>query len=244
MTRMARLAGYFEVEFLDHHYSLQDLIVYAVEQLIRLAGVDWPALMAERIVATQGAVRALDEAMADQVIRTGLQKGRTAAKRAFRRALPGVVRRIHAAVVAAFGAPSRELAECFPAGRMAFQNATEKELGERLAALVAALGAHASALPPGTLADAAGLRAAWAALCEDARGARGTRTTGARTRQALRRALAVELHRNVLTLSILHPGDRAKGAYYCPQEKLDGRGVGRRSAGQAKVPAAGTDGHE
>ena len=182
-----------------------------------------PAIIAPRISATQDAMSSLDDLMADNTIKLGLQKGQTAAKKAFRAALPSTLTRIHAAIVAAFGDPSKEVTECFPAGRTAFSKSTDEQLNDYLKALSTGATAHATALPAATVANAAGLLATWEALFTGLKTAKGTKRSVERTRQDLRRALAIELHINVCTLSILYPGDMDKAAYFCPTEKLDGR---------------------
>ena len=220
---MIPLTRYFEVEFLDPRYSFQDLFAYGSEQIIRLAGSDLPAVIAERIAATQAAMTALDDAMANNTIKIGLQKGQTAAKAAFRASLPVALKRIYGAVLAAFGEPSAALAECFPSGRGVFHRATDEQVDDYLAALSVATAAHAAGLPAATVADAAGLLGTWTALFGAAKSAKGSKKTVERSRQELRRALALELYRNVLTLGLLFPGDLDKAAFFCPQDKLDGR---------------------
>ena len=220
---MSPLTRYFEVEFLNPKYSYQDLFTYGSEQIVRLAGGDMPALIAPRITATQDAMSSLNELMADNTVKIGLQKGQTAAKNAFRASLPAALGRIYGAVLAGFGDPSAVMTECFPSGRGVFNKATDEQMDDYLGALNIGVSAHAAALPPATVTAASGLLATWTALFQGLKTAKGSKKTVERTRQELRRGLAIELHINVCTLSLLYPGDLDKGAYYCPQDKLDGR---------------------
>jgi hypothetical protein len=220
---MRPLTRYFEVEFLNPRYSFQDLFTYGSEQIVRLAGGDMPALIAPRITATQDAMSSLDDLMADNTIKIGLQKGKTAAKDAFRASLPAALGRIYGAVLAGFGDPSAVMVECFPSGRAVFSKATDEQLNDYLAALSAGVTAHATGLTPATVTAASGLLATWTALFQGLKSAKGSKKSVERTRQDLRRALAIELHINVCTLSLLYPGDLDKAAYFCPQDKLDGR---------------------
>ena len=107
---------------------------------------------------------------------------------------------------------------------------------EKLEALAQALASHTPPLPAAAAASATELLETWTALCEFQGVAKGEKK-GARVRcHELRTALEAELFKNVLTIALLHLGDRSKASLYFPQELLRRRAP-RLPAGAAALSA-------
>jgi hypothetical protein len=135
--------------------------------------------------------------------------------------LPQYLAQIHAAAVAVFGARAAEVTKCFPKGRSIFITCPDHGLEDFLRASLLALTPLAAQVGQGPVDNLAGLINSWHALLSETVAASAGKGCGEEARRQARRALAVELFRNVLALASSFPDDLGKAAFYCPQHLLE-----------------------
>ena len=141
----------------------------------------------------------------------------------FARMRPGEIMAVYGGLVAAVGANSPILTECFPQGRTVFTKCLEGEVDDHLQILVTGLGHHGTVVPPAVLAKAQSLLTTWTGIYEAASTAKGAQKTTSLSRKELRTVLEAELFKNLLMLAILFPDDEVKAAQYCPKHLLETR---------------------
>jgi len=218
---MLDLARYFTNPFNDRRITLGRLITFAAKHLVRMVMNNPGALLDGRIAATSVALGALEATMTDDISRLGARKARVQGKEAFRKALPEHLGQIHGAVVAVFGPKSPEVRRCFPKGRSEFITCRDHALEAALRASLAALTPLAAQVGQGPVDNLAGLINSWNALLSEKGAASAGKSRGEEARREAKRALAVELFRNVLALASSYPDDLGKAAWYCPQHLLE-----------------------
>lgn len=209
--------------FKDPAISFSELLLYAARHLAAMVASNPGAALNTRITATTTALSAVETGVTDVETKKAIQKGKREAKDAFREALPENIRRIHAAVVAAFGDPSPELTDCFPEGRTVYTTCRDEELNNKLGQLVACLTPKQAQIGATAVTNAAGLLSTWTTLYAALDTAMAQRTATAGTRDTDKANLQLQLYLNVLALAALFPDQPDKCDVYCPQQYLRNR---------------------
>lgn len=235
---MIELGRIFTNWFKDPSISFSRLLHYATVHLQNMVADNPGALLNDRITATQAALNAVDAGVTDVLTKAGIQLGRTRTKEAFRTALPEHLRRVHGAVVAAFGSPSKQLTECFPDGRGLFgpRKCPDIELESRLGQLAASLATWEPQVGAAVVGNVTGLLSSWLAIYQTQGEAMAQRAMTAAQRDEAKAQLQLQLYLNVLELARLFPDQPEKGEFYCPQRYL------RRAAARGAAGAVGAVG--
>ncbi|HEY6168092.1 MAG TPA: hypothetical protein VI454_08640, partial [Verrucomicrobiae bacterium] len=163
----------------------------------------------------------VEACVTDVGVKAAIQESKTQIKADFRKVLPEHIRKIHGAVVAAFGDPSPELTECFPEGRGIFSSCRDEQLDNKLGQLVTCLTPKQAQVGAAAVTLATSLKNSWTALYAAQDAAMGQRTQSADVRDADKATLQRELFRNVLWLAFTFPGEIDKCDLYCPQQYLE-----------------------
>lgn len=217
---MIDLRKIFTNWFKDPAISFSELLKYAARHLQRMVANNPGALLNARITATQTALSAVESGVTDVSTKAAIQKGKTEIKKTFREALPENIRKIHAAVVAAFGDPSPELTECFPEGRAVFTRSRDEEMNNKLGQLVACLTPRQAQLGANAVNNATGLLSTWIAIYAAQDVAMSQRGSTAESRDTAKANLQLQLYLNVLALAAAFPDQPDKCDLYCPQQYL------------------------
>lgn len=215
------LRKYFLNRFLDEKISFTELLKYAARHLARLVATNPGGFLDARIAATSAALAPVEACVTDVAVKDGLSKAKTQIKADFRAALPEKIRKIHAAVVAAYGDPSPELTECFPEGRSIFTTCRDEQLDNKLGALVTAITPKQAQVGATAVTSATNLKTTWTSLYAAQDSAMGARSASAEQRDADKATLQRELFRNVLFIAFTYPGEVDKCDLYCPQQYLE-----------------------
>ena len=208
------------ITFSDLAISLNEKLTYTTASVSAMLSNPVGNLFTERITATLAAANGLEGGLNTELVKLGLQKMRTSAKRAFRQALPAEIAQIYAAIVAKYGLKSAALLLIFPQGRSIFSRASDEALNNPLAQLVTSITPYVTDLTQAVLDHAIALKTTWEGLYQDASLAKKAKKGVAGTKHTLSAALDIELHKNLMWVCYNFPGDAAKIALYCPQEGL------------------------
>jgi hypothetical protein len=217
---MIDLRKIFTNWFKDPAISFSELLKFAARHLQRMVANNPGALLNARITATQTALSAVEAGVTDVATKAAIQKGKTETKDAFRKALPENIRKIHAAVVAAYGDPSADLTECFPEGRVVFTRCRDEELNNKLGQLVACLTPRQAQIGAAAVNNAGGLLSTWIAIYAAQDVAMAQRGEMAESRDTAKANLQLQLYLNVLALAAAFPDQPDKCDLYCPQQYL------------------------
>jgi hypothetical protein len=218
---MKDLFRYLEVPFDTPAISLAELIAFSSDHLQRLVLNNPGAQFNTRITATTTALTALSASTTDDISKMGLRKACKLGKNAFREALPGNITKLHAAVVAQYGADSMQVQDGFPFGRSIFSTCTDDLVSQHLQALSNWLGAHAADLGPGPGNDAAGLLSTWTALYAASESSTAAKAGSEEARRIARSNLQLELFKNLLAIAAVHARDPEKISIYMQQSLLE-----------------------
>ena len=217
---MIDLRKIFKNWFKDPIISFSELLKYASRHLQRMVANNPGALLNARITATQTALALVESGVTDVGTKLAIQEGKTATKKAFRDALPENIRRIHAAVVVAYGDPSPALTECFPEGRSVFKTCRDEEVDNKLGQLLACLTPRQAEIGATAVNNAGGLHSTWTAIYAAQGVAMAQREGTADSRDAAKASLQLQLYLNVLFLAQSFPDQPDKCDLYCPQQYL------------------------
>lgn len=217
---MIDLRKIFKNWFKDPIISFSELLKYASRHLQRMVANNPGALLNARITATQTALASVESGVTDVGTKLAIQEGKTATKKAFRDALPENIRRIHAAVVVAYGDPSPALTECFPEGRSVFKTCRDEEVDNKLGQLLACLTPRQAEIGATAVNNAGGLHSTWTAIYAAQGVAMAQREGTADSRDAAKASLQLQLYLNVLFLAQSFPDQPDKCDLYCPQQYL------------------------
>ncbi len=185
--------------FKDKEISFSELLQYSARHLAAMVANNPGAALNTRITATTTALSAVETGVTDVETKKAIQKGKREAKDAFRTALPENMRKIHAAVVAAFGDPSPELTDCFPEGRNVFNKCRDEELNNKLGQLVACLTPKQAQIGATAVNNAAELLSTWTTLYAALDTSMAQRTATAATRDKDKANLQLQLYPPILT---------------------------------------------
>lgn len=218
---MRDLDTFAVIPFDDRDISLAELIAFTSDHQSRMIANDIGGFLSARIAATSQALQALEDTLADDQSRLGLRMARVLAKKTFREALPPKVEQIVAAVVARYGPDSPEVTECIPQGRSIFTTCRDDQLETHLTTLLTAITAHQADLGAPLVTTATNLRNTWAAVHSASETATGNKTSTEAEKFAARRALQLELFKNLLTIALQFPRQPEKIALYMQQHLLE-----------------------
>lgn len=174
---MRDLARFLENPLDDDGFSLDELIAFSTEHLQRMIADNPGALFNARITATTTVWQVVENCMTDDQTKLGLAQDPKMAKDTFRKALPGNIAKMHAAVVAHYGANASEVVECFPQGRSAFDRCIDDQVENYLQTLLDGLTAHQADLGPQVVGNASGLLSSWMAMYAANESRSGAKTT-------------------------------------------------------------------
>jgi len=229
---------WFRNALYDRRISLSQDLDYAWTQTERLLAIDPPVpSLQARATATLAALNALEDVTTDELEKLGLQKTRTQNKRIFRANLPANVARLYGAALVAFGPHGADMVTLFPQGREVFGSCRDEQLNNHLDQLAASVGTFVAQLGQTAVTLATNLATTWTSLYHAQGTAKDTKSATALELKALRKTLKDELYMNQLVLAQVYFLDEAKGAYFCPQEKLRNR-ANPVAAGPATILSA------
>ena len=217
---MIDLRKIFINPFKDRDISFSELLKYSARHLSRMVANNPGALLNTRITATTTALAGVESGVTDTATKDALRKGKTQVKESFREALPENIRKIHGAVVAAFGDPSPELTDCFPEGRNVFNKCRDEELNNKLGQLLACITPKAAQVGATAVSNTAGLLSTWTSIYAAQDVAMAQRTSTAESRDTAKANLQLQLFLNVLALAAAFPDQPDKCDVYCPQQYL------------------------
>ncbi|MEO6787636.1 MAG: hypothetical protein ABI318_16025 [Chthoniobacteraceae bacterium] len=221
---------------LNKEYSRDEIGRYSVKHLSLMTADTAGGQLDPEIAVTATLMDAFDSSLAAETGKLGVQKARTGAKDAFRKALADPVSQINGAVVAKFGQRSPRMSEFFPEGREVFSKCEDNRLDDKLLALRDALQAEETANPgsfPAAVTLAGTLLATWRGIYGAAQGGTAQGAQSAEERRAADIALRTQLYKNVLKIATIFAGQvtadgQERGAerihFYCPQHLLENRG--------------------
>jgi hypothetical protein len=220
--------------FDDKNISIDEVTDYTIEHLGRMTADTVGGQLNGEIAATATALAQLDAQVTNETVKLGIQKARTAAKEAFRAALPNEISKLHAAVVMKIGQNSPDLPLYFPEGRDVFGHCNDSLLENKLGALHNALMNQENADPgyfqPETLLLSQELNTTWTALFGAASAGRAGYQDTADERRAKATALKTQLFKNLLKIASLYAGQvhtdgrplsEVRIEFYCPQHLLE-----------------------
>lgn len=221
---MIDLSSLFEDFFDDPQFSLTELAATASLWSGRMLAVNPGAVLTARGNALSAALAAVEANTTDAGVKLAVQKGATANKKDFREVLQGNMAKVHGKVVGQYGKDSPQLIQIFPKGLKPFattapEGAIENELGVVLAGLTA----HQADLGAGVVGDVGSYLSAWLTVYNAALGAKTAKKSSNLSGADLRKALQMEMTKAALFVAFTFPGDRAKGEFYLPTEKLFNR---------------------
>ncbi len=218
---MIRFDRFFINPFDDDGISLDELSAYTVDNLQRMINNNPGAFLNARINATTVAFTTLESCVDSDQAKLGLRKARVMLKDTFRAGLSKQITKIHAAIVAEYGAASAVELEAFPYGRKIFQDSTDEHLNNHFNTLVTALTPHVAQMGPDALADAGGLQSNWTGLYAASTSATGVKNATVEGKKAARKALQHELFLTLLFIASAFPGQPEKAALYMRQSLLE-----------------------
>src|SRR5689334_14837823 len=105
---MINFHKFFINPFEDPEISFSEILTYTVTHHAYMVANDPNGDLAQNIQDTALAMAALETCVSDGLTKNALQKARTEGKKAFRKALPEKIERIHGAVVLAFGSSAEQ----------------------------------------------------------------------------------------------------------------------------------------
>ena len=236
---MFMLSGILRNPFCTRKVSLGNLLRFAGPHLEAMVSRNEDGALTGRIAATSAVLNSVRGGRGDAWVLLAVQMARTQGKRAFRRSLSGELTRIHAGVVAAYGMRSAELTACFPRGRRAFDRCPDAGLGALLGSMAGAVASQAPATGPMVAQRAAELGSTWRALWAEQEEKLAAHQISRFTLRGLRRALEVELNKNVLSLAVQHAEEPELVRRYCPEHLLRNRSRGQEETPEEPAPAEG-----
>jgi hypothetical protein len=216
---MMNLEVLFENWFDDYLITRTRLALFARQHLEALRADNGSGAFTEIIGATEPLLAAVEARVTARETRVAVARGRVQSKQDFRRGLPARVRRLHAAVVGAFGEPSPDLTACFPLGRRVFgvHGARDEDLNNHLEQLERALTERSASVGAATVAAAGALCAEWLEVFARRQEAGAASGFSASERDAASGALRAQLCRNALTVALHYHGSREACGRFLPQ---------------------------
>lgn len=223
---MLRFDRFFINPFDDDGISFDELSAYTTDHLGRLIAQNSGAQFNARINATTVAFTALENCANDDGVKLGLRKARVMLKDQFRTSLPEQLGYIEGAIKSFFKAQAPEvLLECFPEGLTVFSQCRDDAVNNHLARLSSALTARSTPgggpMPPAALNDANGLLSTWIAIYSASETSSANKAATEAEKRTARKALQLELFRNLLFLASLYPGQPEKAADFMRQSLLE-----------------------
>lgn len=223
---MIDLRRFFINPFNDEAISIDEIVNYAAEHLVRMIANNPGGVLNTFITSTTTALAVLDGTLTDETSKLGIQKARTQAKVTFRDTLDEAVAKIHGDFVASFGRDSTEVTEAFPEGRSIFDTCDDSLLENKLGALNTAVTTYSGALKPTTVGLSGSLLSIWIALYAAAGTGRGNKAASSDARRAAVKGLKKQCFKNLLGLAMQSADETEtvavqKADIYCPQHLLE-----------------------
>lgn len=216
---MLDLIKYGKNPFDSDEFGIADLVAFTTDHNGKMIKNNPGGKFTQRIADTDAALDTVDKAFADETTGRMIRKARKHSKDVFREHLWETITKVYAAVQAKYGADSAELIECFGEGRGIFQKVRDDLLAEKLASLNTSLLGHQPDLAD-PLALVNDLQSTWTALYVASEESSAKAGLAGRDRRAARKALAVELFKNLLTIALTFPEDPQQIAAYMQQSFL------------------------
>lgn len=219
-----RIAGFFENGFAGRNISSGELLIFAEDHLGRMRSQNDSGATArkftELIAATQPLFGAFSAAHATENSEGATQQGKTLTKNAAFAAFKALVRLREVRVASELGRPGPGYENFFPHGLKEYNRATmetAETLMDRMVAASEKFRAEVGAEMAVEFADArtAFLNARRAQLAQ-----KGAVSVAAAARKAARKALEVQLMKNVLTIALLFVGQPERAQDFFTQAHL------------------------
>lgn len=220
---MRDLSRFFENPFDDHNLSTDEVLRFTSDHLQRMIANNPGAILNLRINATTTALTGFTQSLTSDEAKRGARKARKQTKDAFRTSLPTQMAKIYAAVVAKFGPGSPELSECFPQGRSVFASCSDDALESHLRVVIQGITTHQSDVGASVLNDASGLLSTWLVVYAASESATGAKVSAQHGKNDARKALQLELFKNLLTLALNFPRQPEMAAVFIQQSLLENR---------------------
>ena len=220
-TSMRKLSTFLENPFNDPNISLAELLAFSTDHLQKMIANNPGGVFTARIAATGTALTAVENTATDDLTKLGLRKARKQAKNAFRKALPGSIGKLAAAVEAKFGPKAPETAQCLPQGRTVFSDCTNDTVANHLQTLVNGVTALQAQLGAPVVTEATGLLTAWTAVYTTSESSGGAKRSPEAARKSARENLQLEWFKNLLTLALNFPRQPEQLGLYMQQGLLE-----------------------
>lgn len=205
--------------FASERFGIASLVSFTTDNYQKMIKNNPSGKFTERITATAGALSVVEKAFVEEGTSLAIRKARKQAKDAFREHLWETIAKIFAGAEAKYGAGSVQLTECFAEGRGIFQTVRDDMLADKLAMLINGLTKYQPDLADG-LAMANDLQTTGEALHDESESSSGGVSVAILDRRTARKALAVELFKNLLTIALNFPEEPEKIPAYMQQTLL------------------------
>ncbi len=218
---MIQLSRLFEIHFHDPAISLDELVAFATDSHERVIANNPGAAFNGLITATAVALTNLGNCSSSDITKLGLRKAAKQAKAAYRKALPGHLRKIFGKITGQYGDPSNEVTQCFAQGREIFDSCVDDKVDDHLIALINGLTPLAAVMGGTALGDAGGLLSTWLVIYGASESTTGAKTATEAEKEIARAALERQLSVNALTIALHFLGQKEKAADFFQQHLLE-----------------------
>jgi hypothetical protein len=235
---MKDLHSILENPFDPSESGMNKSLAFTTDHLQKMISNNPGGFLTARIAATSAALAAVQSFATTDETKLAIRKARKASKDMFRKSLPASITKLHAAVVAKFGAKSPDDKECFPGGRNLFRKSTDDALQNHLQAMINGLTARQAALGAQVVTDANALLTGWNGVWSASETSSGAKTLTEADRRNARAALCLELFKNLLTIALNFPDQPAKLDLFMQQSLLENHPAAKVATATVAVATA------
>jgi hypothetical protein len=217
---MTNINVYFTNPLAADDVAFTRLLTFGARSLGRMSINNPGNVLDARIAAVTGALAGAESGVSDVGTKAAIKSTKTLVKNNFRDGLQATIRRIHGAVVGAYGDPSPELNDCFPNGRTVFQSCRDEELDNRLDQLVNCITPLQAQVGATIVGLATTAKTQWTTIYGAQGSAKDVHELTTEASAEARVSLEHELYLSILFVAQQFPGDIVKCDYYFPQQLL------------------------
>ncbi|MBI3881661.1 MAG: hypothetical protein HY301_16555 [Verrucomicrobia bacterium] len=218
---MRDLGKFLDNPFDDDGISMDELIAFSSDHREKMIASNPANELDARIAATTSALTLVNTMFTEDSVKLGIRKGNKQAMRAFRKGLAPKTGKVHAGVVARYGADDPKVTEIYPRGLSIFGSCTDDALKDELQTTILGITAHVADLGAPLLAEAQAIRTGWMAVYSPSESSGPAKTASEAAKQEARNNLQLMLFLNLLTLAMMFPRQPEKLPLYMRQSLLE-----------------------